>query len=187
MLPDLLEIKRLRKQFNLTQSELARIAGVSQSLVAKIESEKIIPSYSNAKKLFDTLEKLNEETELKAKDVMTQKIVFVNESDSVKKAIKTMESHALSQVPIVVDGKSVGTISEKTILSKLGDLKNANLSAIEVKTVMDDSMPLIQENTPIGLVSQMLAYNSAVLVAEKGKIKGIIAKADLLKAMISKQ
>lgn len=184
MLPGLSEIKAKRKQFDLTQSDLARTANVSQSLIAKIESEKIIPSYANAKKIFDSLERLNLESELKAKDIMTQKIISAHESDSVKKAIRLMEDHATSQLPVLVEGKSIGTISEKTILTKLGEIKNADISKIEVKTIMDDSMPTIQENTPLNLISQMLNYNIALLVSEKGKIKGIITKSDLLKAMI---
>ena len=54
---DLSELRILRKKIGLTQSELAKQASVSQSLIAKIESKKIDPSYTNAKKIFETLQK----------------------------------------------------------------------------------------------------------------------------------
>lgn len=57
MLPSLDEIAKRRKLLGLTQKQLAKIAGVSQSFIAKIESGKIDPSYSKAKAIFDTLEK----------------------------------------------------------------------------------------------------------------------------------
>jgi predicted transcriptional regulator len=40
----------------LTQGQLAKIAGVSQSFIAKIESGKIDPSYSKVKTIFDVLD-----------------------------------------------------------------------------------------------------------------------------------
>ena len=46
---ELNEISRLRKQLGLTQAELAKLSGVSQSLIAKLEAGKIEPSYSKAK------------------------------------------------------------------------------------------------------------------------------------------
>ena len=48
MFNTLQEIKHLRKKFNLTQGELAKLAGVSQSLIAKIESNKINPTFTNS-------------------------------------------------------------------------------------------------------------------------------------------
>jgi len=53
--PPLSYIKKMRKKFGLTQAKLAKMAGVSQSLIAKIESEKIDPSYKIAKKIFTVL------------------------------------------------------------------------------------------------------------------------------------
>ena len=50
MLADLSEIRILRKQHNLTQSQLARLAGVSQSLIAKLEAGLIDPGYANFRK-----------------------------------------------------------------------------------------------------------------------------------------
>ena len=43
MITELREIKELRKKFGLTQTDLAELAGVSQSLIAKLESNMIDP------------------------------------------------------------------------------------------------------------------------------------------------
>jgi len=58
MLPSLDEIAKKRKMLGLTQKELARMAGVSQSSIAKIESGKIDPSYNKVKAIFDVLERM---------------------------------------------------------------------------------------------------------------------------------
>ena len=62
------EIKRLRKKYHLTQQELAKRAGVSQSLIAKIEAGLLDPTYTRAEQIFGALENVEEQKELKAKD-----------------------------------------------------------------------------------------------------------------------
>ncbi len=84
MLQELNEIKRLRNKHNLNQKELAERAGVSQSLIAKIEAGKIEPSFTKARKIFQALEELRENEELKAKDLMNKKISFAEMGDKVK-------------------------------------------------------------------------------------------------------
>ena len=111
---------------------------------------------------------------------MTKKIFSVSENDSVKKAIGIMEKHALSQLPVLEGGRSIGTISERSVLASFGNGEK-NPANVKVREVMEDSLPLIQENMPIGIVSQMLRFSPALLVAKKGKIVGILAKSDLLK------
>ena len=75
MLAEIAEIKVLRKRHNLTQSQLAKLAGVSQSLIAKLESGMIDPSYTNFRKIYDVLTGLKEEREAKAEEVMSKRII----------------------------------------------------------------------------------------------------------------
>jgi len=187
MLPDIDEIKRRRKQMNLTQSELANIAKVSQSLIAKVESGKIIPTYDKAKRIFDSLEKLGMDSALKVSDVMIGKIESVKGNDFIKKAISLMERKGISQIPVIEHGHCIGAISERTILSKVKDLERKNLSEIKVSEVMDESLPVIQASTPVDIVSDLLNYNAALLVSKKGKLTGIVTKADLLKIILRKK
>jgi predicted transcriptional regulator len=46
---------------------------------------------------------------------------------------------------------------------------------------MEDAFPTVKPETPVSVVSALLEHNTAVLVSEKGKVKGIITKADILK------
>ncbi|MFH1240699.1 MAG: CBS domain-containing protein [Candidatus Diapherotrites archaeon] len=187
MLPEIDEIKRRRKQMNLTQSELANITKVSQSLIAKVESGKIIPTYDKAKRIFDSLEKLGMESALKVSDIMINRIESVKGNDSIKKAISLMERKGISQIPVIEHGHCIGTVSEKTILSKVNEIGSKNLSDIKVSEVMDESLPVIQASTPVEIVSDLLNYNAALLVSKKGKLTGIVTKADLLKVMLRKK
>ena len=52
MLPTLEIIPDRRRKLGLTQSQLASLAGVSQSYIAKLEAGKIEPSYIKIKSIF---------------------------------------------------------------------------------------------------------------------------------------
>ena len=64
MVVELEEIKEIRKKLGLTQSDLAKRAGVSQSLIAKVESGRLDPAYSNAQKLINALNDYGRKKEL---------------------------------------------------------------------------------------------------------------------------
>ena len=55
---ELSEIKKIRKNLGLTQTDLSKRANVSQSLIAKIEAGKIDPTFTKTKKIFETLNDL---------------------------------------------------------------------------------------------------------------------------------
>lgn len=182
MLPELDDIKRKRKNLELRQSELAKKAGVSQSLIAKLERRKIIPSYDKTKKIFDVLEKLELEKEKKAGDICNPDITGVDVQDKVKKAIEIMKKNDFSQLPVFKNNFPVGSISEKTILEELSQGRY-NVSDYLVEGIMEDSFPIIPEDLPLSSIISLLKSNFAVLVTKKEKVLGIITKADLLKVV----
>ena len=62
MLPSLETIKEERKKLNVTQKKLAAMTGVSTSMINQIESGRCKPSYNTAKKIFESLAKLEGQT-----------------------------------------------------------------------------------------------------------------------------
>lgn len=180
MLPDINEIKIRRIKLGLKQQELAFGAGVSQSLIAKLESGVIEPSYLNVKKIIEALDRIEGEKEQKCSEIMKKSLIFLNESDSVDKAAKLMRKHEISQLPVFRKENVVGNIGEGTILSWIDKgIDKEKLFKMHVKEIMEEPFPVVNKNTGIKAVIPLLR-NSPVLVSEKGKILGIITKADLL-------
>jgi len=185
MLPQLEEVAKKRKMFNLTQKQLAKLAGVSQSLIAKLESGKIDPSYTKIKALFDALERLEMENVIRAKDVLHTKVVQVQKSDKVSQAVHLMMKHGYSQLPVFDGEHPVGSISEKTILNQvLAGQDLAHVSTLLVGEIMDEAFPQVGEDAPLSLISGLLQVYPAVLMSKKGKVVGIATKADLLKMFL---
>lgn len=184
MLPDLRDIERRRKALGMTQKELARYAGVSQSLITKIESGRINPSYEKTKVLFDVLKGLERKRETKASEIMNNHIVGIVKDKAVSDAAKLMSETGYSQLPVFDNGNVVGGITEKTIINGILMVKDpSELSQIRVERIMDEAFPRIEESTPVDVISSLLNYSPAVLVTKKGKAVGIITKADLLKIL----
>jgi predicted transcriptional regulator len=187
MLPSVGEIKSRRKRAGLTQKEIAAMAGVSQSLIAKIESGQVRPTYENVRKIIEALDNLEKKDTLVAKDIMSKNVTSIKKNDVVENAINTMRRSGYSQLPVLERGHSIGTISEKTIVDVVSNGKN--LSQVlnkKVEEVMEESLPTVHENESMDTVSALLKTNTAVLVTKGGKALGIIAKADLFKIVKKK-
>jgi len=178
------EIMRLRKKLGLTQKDLASRTSTSQSLIAKIESGKVDPSYTKVKVIFDTLHELEEEHSIKLRDVMTKGFISADRSMKISEVVKLMKSKGISQLP-VFDGKiSIGSVFEKTISDRIiagGDLKS--LSQMRVESVMGEAFPQIDGETSINIVSELLAKKYAILVTKNERIVGIVMTADVLKSI----
>ncbi|MDH5391311.1 MAG: helix-turn-helix domain-containing protein, partial [Candidatus Bathyarchaeota archaeon] len=169
MLPSLEEVAKKRRMLDLTQKQLAKLAGVSQSLIAKLESRKIDPSYTKVKAIFDVLERLETKTEVHVGEVLHDEVVAVQKSDSVSKAVRLMTDHGYSQLP-VFDGKhAVGSISEKTMLGQVSAGKDlAQISTLSVGDIMEEAFPQVGEDAPLPLISSLLQVYPAVLISKKG-------------------
>lgn len=182
MLPEIYEISRRRKSIGMKQKELAKLSGVSQSFIAKLESGKIKPSYENVKRILEVLESKEHEKHLTAKDVMHKGIISISKDDRVSKAIKLMKKHEISQLPVMHNDVAIGSITDKSLIDQIeeeNDIKE--LSELTVSSVMSDSFPQIPENTPLPTITMLLRHNQALLVTKSGKVKGIISKSDLLR------
>ena len=175
---DINDIKNIRKKLDLTQSALAKNAGVSQSLVAKIESGKIDPTYSNIKKIFSALDSLQKKESLQAKDFIHEIVVSCQEEDLIPDVIKKMKKYEISQLPVMKDQNIIGAISESQIIEHLINNPNKNLKA---KDVMGDVPPIVSMNTEEAVISNLLKFFSLVLVQDKGKLKGLITRSDILR------
>jgi len=62
LLPRIDSIKQIRQKIGITQKKLATMTGISTSMINQIESGRSQPSYETAKKIFESLAKLEGES-----------------------------------------------------------------------------------------------------------------------------
>ena len=171
------DLKRMRLSVGTTQKELAQLAGVSQSLVARIENNRVDASYSRMKRIMEALGELKKpDRNISLSDLVTKNVVYVRASEKIAKAAKIMKSRNISQLPVVDGEKIVGTVSEKEISQSILEKRS-----LLVKDIMTDALPIISVNTDTAVLLHILDHNPAVLVSRNGKISGIVTRADMLK------
>jgi len=168
-------IRNLRKEHGYSQAELARLAGISQAHVAKIETGKVDPRLSTVNRMLAVLEKGKEK--VTCGSVMKRNIVSAKPDDSVVKLIDTMKRLGISQVPVFAKGRNIGSVHEGTIIHNA----HRNLKLLKVIDIIDKPFPVVNGSDPIDILPALLDFHPAVLVMEKGRIVGIITKSDLLK------
>ncbi len=180
MVFDISQLKKVRKKLDLTQHQFAKEIGISQSMVAKIESGKLDPTYSYVQKIENRINRLTKHEEKEARDIMIKKIISTKPEEKISHVIKLMNKHDISQLPVIDKGKALGLVTESSILEKnLEDVKDS-----KVKDFIVESPPIISKETQLSVISSLLKYYPLVLVSEKGKLKGLITKADLLNHLL---
>jgi len=182
MVIEISEIKDIRKKLDITQSDLAKLSGVSQSLIAKIEAGRLDPTYTNAQKIFLALRDYSKKNEVIASNIISGKIISINPTSLIKDAITKMKKNGFSQLPVIHDNKAIGMISEATILDALIENKGKT-----VEDIMDSPPPIVSMETSIDAITDLFRYFPMVLVSNKGKIEGVITKTDLLASLYTQK
>ena len=93
MFPTLEDIAKRRRQLGLKQSELAKAAGVSQSLIAKLEAGTIDSSYTKVKTIFDVLERLEFKTKVQAEKLIHSEVISVQKRQPISEVVKVMKEN----------------------------------------------------------------------------------------------
>src|SRR5882724_9390249 len=105
-------------------------------------------------------------------------LVIVAPGDLVSAALAKMNEMGLTQIPVLEDGKPVGSLRENHLLSKV--FNDRDLLEVPVSKVMDKSFPTVDVDDDVNVVSRKLRTSPAVLIEEYGRITGIITRHDLL-------
>ncbi|HKR61676.1 MAG TPA: pyridoxal-phosphate dependent enzyme [Pyrinomonadaceae bacterium] len=107
-----------------------------------------------------------------------QSLVWVAPNDKLADALAKMNELGLTQLPVLEDGKPVGSVRENRALSQV--VKNRDLLESPVSAVMDASFPILDVDASSNEVTRRLQSSPAVLVEEYGRIVGIITRHDVL-------
>ncbi len=109
---------------------------------------------------------------IKAKDIMTLNPVCVSPDMSVEEFLDFMLKHKYFGYPVVENGKLIGCIGISNIHKKEGTVRDYMEKPI-----------VVSEDTDIKEIIRKMANTDRVFVVEDGKLRGIISKTDILRAM----
>ncbi len=107
-----------------------------------------------------------------------QNLISLNAIDRVKDAVEALNNKGFSQLPVIQNGESVGSIREARLMSKL--LDNPELIDSKIEDVMEPSFPTLDERTELSVVKKYLSDSPAVLVTEYGRIIDIVTRYDII-------
>lgn len=172
-LPTPADLRELRTELDLTQSELADRADVSQPLIARIEGGDVDPRLSTLRRIVNALEAA-EGSVVRASDLMHEEVISVDPDQTISDAVSLMEQEAYSQLPVLQDGVPVGSISQ-------GDLVTLDEGAREdpIREHMAESFPTVSKDATLDELTSLLDHYKAVMVTEDGDTVGIITEADV--------
>ena len=105
-------------------------------------------------------------------------LVVVAPGDRVADALAKMNELGLTQIPVLEDGESVGSLRENHLLSTV--FNDRDLLEGPVSKVMDKGFPTVDVDADVNVVTRKLRTSPAVLIEEYGRITGIITRHDVL-------
>ena len=109
-------------------------------------------------------------------------LVTVFAEELVSHAMAKMRKFGISQIPVLKDGKFVGSIDDLHVYQTLVD--QPELRDTPISSIMNDPFPIVSENTPVDDLCKLITKNSpAVLVELANGSFHIVTRHDVIQAM----
>ena len=107
-----------------------------------------------------------------------RELISVSPDDLLSDAFAKMTESGVTQLPVIDDHRSVGSLKESRILTKL--LGDRELLNAKVADVMDVSFPVVDVDTSLAEIKAKLQKHPAVLLEDFKRITAIITRSDVL-------
>ena len=114
---------------------------------------------------------------------LSGELYSVESNEPVEHAVRIMSEHDFSQISITCDNRLVGSLNETHLYEEL--VRNSNVRAQPVESIMQPAFPFVDVSTPVDLLSTMITpLNPAVLVRDfKTNKTFIITRSDLIRVL----
>ena len=111
-----------------------------------------------------------------------KKLITVETSQTVSDAVELMKKYDIEHIPVMKEGKIVGSLSEAGLFLKV--FSNGEIKDALIETVMEASYPLIDFLTAVEKIGSLLTKeNGAVLAKDEKGDYHIITKYDVIQSM----
>ena len=172
-------LKSWRKNLGLTQNELAELAGLTQSVVAKVEAEKVDARASTLRKMVEALKRIEfPDQPHSVADIMVLDLITLRGEDTIQTAIDRMVEAGVSQLPVLSQsGSPIGLVSEASLLAK-GAQRTG-----QVKAIMATDLAIVAPSLSFVEARRRLDQEEALLICEEGELVGIVSRIDMIRAL----
>jgi cystathionine beta-synthase len=110
-------------------------------------------------------------------------LVSLAPAAQVRQALNLMRTWEVSQIPVLEDGRCVGTLVDGALMQQA--LAQPSLLDRPVREAMGDPLPTVEASLTTDRLASLLTRDSpAALVQEGGQLVGIVSRADLLDQLI---
>ena len=114
---------------------------------------------------------------LKSKE-QSQSLIYINENDLAINAANIMRENNISQLPVLSNGKAVGSINEVTLIKLLYD--GINLAESKVSEVMGNNLAQLDVSVNISeLYRLLMAGHIGVIITKNETAEGFLSRIDL--------
>ena len=111
-------------------------------------------------------------------DGAPQELIFVAPDELLGDALAKMNENGVTQIPVLEENRSVGSLKESHVLTKL--LEDRDLLNARVREVMEKSFPVLDVDASFNEIKAKLQKSPAVLIEDFKRITGIITRSDVL-------
>ena len=119
---------------------------------------------------------------LGAKEGRVAKLISVAPSTPIRMALSTITAHDIGQLPVVLDGECVGSITETRLMTLVID--DPELLGKSVESVMGPPFPVLDSHVDSEEIVQLMKRgNAACLVREGGRLTGIVTRYDVVRVL----
>lgn len=115
---------------------------------------------------------------------MHSPVLSVLPSNSIGEAVQMMEENGISQLPVIKNGIPVGCVSESAIINAMEEGRLQRTQDHSVADVMEEGFPTVPPSLDVDTIVHLLHNHHAILVVEKGIVKGVITKHNLISLII---
>lgn len=111
-------------------------------------------------------------------DGSPRELIFVAPDEILGDALAKMNENGVTQIPVLEENRSVGSLKESHVLTKL--LQDRDLLNARVSEVMEKSFPVLDVDASFNEIKAKLQKSPAVLIEDFKRITGIITRSDVL-------
>ena len=106
-------------------------------------------------------------------------LITIGPTATAAEAIEMMQTSGISQLPVLDQGKPVGSVQEVTLARVLHD--HGDPQKVTVNEIMARPLPTLEVGTHLDEAYRMLlSGHTGVLAMEKGQVAGIVTRMDLI-------